>query len=284
MTIPNKEELFAISIMDTGSERDLEESLMWYSVNFNHGLHVITTNERFYTMSLNARYQDVTFIVFDNPPSLGERANAMADTCVASYFFLTRTDIDLVDLNFELVRQKLESDKRPAALVPIVFNKNKELIPTVRAPKLDKNKIEILSYEPSTGDDTNLCPFLGLGVYNRALFQRIRGYDTEIASPYFQCLDFGTKCWLYGYPIYSVNDIAVLFYAKQFLIEDRSESEGTDRFYTRALGVKKVRNRVVMKIPFGLNRHLMAEEIKKKVGLYKTDFESLCDNWIFPEK
>lgn len=282
--VPNKEETFAIGIMDTSSEHDLEETLMWYSVNFNHGLHVITTEERFTTMSLSSRYQDVTFIVFDKPPVLGERANAMADTCIASYFFLTRSDVDLIDLNFEALQKRFMSENHPAALTPIIFNKNKELIPTVRTPKLDrKDKIEILSYEPSKNDDSNLCPFLGIAIYNRSLFQRIRGFDTEISSAYYQCLDFGTKCWMFGYPIYSVNDLAVLFYSKQFLIEDRSEGIGTNRFYTRALCVRRIRDKIRLRPSLGMDRHLIAEEIKKKAGLYKTDFKNLCENWVSPE-
>jgi len=284
ISVQTKEEVLAIAIMDTGTEKDLEETIMWYSVNFNHGIHVVTTEERFNSMNLNSRFQDVTFITFETNPSLGERANAVADVSVASYFFLTRSDVELVDLNFRQIREMMSCEKHPVALSPLIFNKNKELFPSVRVPKLGKNNsIEVLSYSPSKNVDANLCPFLGIGLYDRALFQRLRGYDTEIESPYFQCLDFGTKCWMYGYPIFSVSDLVIKFVSKQFIIEDRSESAGTDRFYTRALSVKKVHDKLVVRQQFGLNNRLIRQDIKKKAGLYKTDFESLCKSWVDPE-
>ena len=279
----HREEILAIGIMDTGSAEELEKTVGWFTANYNHGIHVITQSDRISQTGIDDRFPDVTFIVFDRSPSLAERINSLANTCGTTFFMVTRTDVNLVEFNFSELYSMMKND-HPAVLTPLIFNKSKELIPTVRAPHMDKNSIEPMSFMPSTGTDDNLYPFLGLGLYDRALFQRMRGYDEEISGAYWQTLDFGTRCWLYGNQIKSVNSMAVIFYSKQFLIEDRSETDSCDRFYTKALAVRLVRGRVVLKKAHRTNKKVLQTEVRPRAGLYRTDFTSLCEKWKIPEE
>ncbi|MGX8685968.1 MAG: glycosyltransferase family 2 protein [Spirochaetales bacterium] len=278
----HREEILAIGIMDTGSTEELEESVQWFSDNYNHGLHVITQSDRMSQTGMEDRFPDVTFIVFDKAPSLAERINALANTCGTTYFLVTRSDINLVEFNFADLNSLMKA-VHPAMLTPLIFNKSKELIPTVRAPHMDGNSIDPMSFMPSTGIDDNLYPFLGLGLYDRALFQRLRGFDEELTGAYWQALDFGTRCWLYGYPILSVNSMAVFFYSKQFLIEDRSENESCDRYYTKALSVKFIKDRLILKKAHKANKRVFVSEVKPRAGLYRTDFQTLCEKWRIPQ-
>lgn len=282
MNLLHKEETLTVGIMDTGNEKDLIETMMWYNLNFNHGLHVITTRERFKSLSLDTKFTDIVYIVFDTMPSLGQRANAMSEVCSSSYFFLTRSDVDLVDFNWDELLKKITSHDRPVVLAPLVFNKNKELVPTVRIPHFNKKEIDPAGCNPATVDTETLYPFLGLGLYDKTLFRKLRGYDTEIESAFWQCLDFGTRCWLYGYSIKTVNDVAIIFYSKQFMIEDRSDAQGVDRFYTKALGVRLINGRIKPRRGYRTNHRVLVSEVKPKVGLYKTDFETLSNNWVMP--
>ena len=278
----HKEEILAIGIMDTGTEEELEASVSWFSHNYNHGLHVMTQSDRMSRNNLEDRFPDVTFIVFDRSPSLAERITALANTCGTTYFLLTRSDTNLVEFDFSGMYSFMQ-ENHPAVLTPLIFNKSRELIPTVRAPHMEKNRIEPMSFMPSTGTDDNLYPFLGLGLYDRALFQRLRGYDEEITGAYWQSLDFGTRCWLYGYPVLSVNSMALIFYAKQFLIEDRSDTPNCDRYYTKALSVRITKGRISVKKAHGSNKKVFASEVRPRASLYKTDFQTLCDKWRIPE-
>ncbi len=279
----HKEELLAVGIMDTGSKEDLEETVAWYFDNFNHGLHVITYSDRLVQSTLQSRFPEITFIVFDKAPSLAQRINALANECMTTYFYLTRTDIETVAFDWQTISGKLSREEHTAVLAPIIFNKDKEIIPSVRAPKLEGKKPDVLSFIPGRKDDDDLYPFLGLGVYDRALFQRLRGYDEEIKGAYYQTLDFGTRCWLYGYSIFSVNCIAVIFPTKQFLIEDRSECPGVDRFYTKALTVtvSKDGNTKIRKA-YRTNKRVLNNEVKPRAALYRTDFQTLCAFWKVP--
>ncbi|MCF0237547.1 MAG: hypothetical protein HUK24_03015 [Sphaerochaetaceae bacterium] len=209
----HREEFLAIGIMDTGTKDDLWNTLDWYRDNFNYCLHVITQGERLQDEDVQVRYPDVNFIVFQKAPSLAERINALADVCMTTYFFLTRSDVALMSFDWAPMEKRLKEDNHPAALCPHFFNRDREMIPSVRGPFVSNNTIEPLSFLPAGTCNSNLYPFLGIGIYDRALFQRLRGFDEDITGPYWQALDFGTRCWLYGYPIYTVDSMSVLFYS-----------------------------------------------------------------------
>lgn len=279
----HREEFLAIGIMDTGTIEDLRTSLDWFTENFNYCLHVVTQADRLSLEEMQSRYSSVTFIVYPSSPSLAERINALADVCMTTYFFALRSDTNLMSFDWKPLEDRMKEDEHPAVLCPWVFNKSNEKIPTIRAPHLNGRDIDPLSFMPTMQCSDNLYPFLGMGLYDRALFQRLRGYDEEISGAYWQSLDFGMRCWLYGYPIYTTSDAAVLFYSKQFLIEDRSEQQGFQRFYSKALSVHQVKGRNFIKKGPKMLGKVISGEVKPRLGLYKTDFETLCQNWKSPE-
>lgn len=279
----HREEFLAVGIMDTGTVEDLFSTLDWFVGNFNYCLHVVSQSERFPVDEMQARYPDVTFIVFPKAPSLAERVNALADVCMTTYFLTMRSDTNLMNFDWKPIEAKMKAEDHPAMISPWIFNKSNEEIPTLRAPHMRGKEVEPLSFMPSAKCHENLYPFLGIGLYDRALFQRLRGYDEDISGAYWQTLDFGVRCWLYGYPVYTMSDIAVLFYSKQFLIEDRSEQQGFERFYSKALSVHQIKGRNFIRKGPKMIGKVINEEVKPRIGLYKTDFQALCETWTNPE-
>lgn len=278
----HREEFLAVGIMDTGTSEDLENTINWFSHNFNYCLHVMTQASRYSQEDMRAKFPDVTFIVFPKSPSLAERINALADVCMTTYFIVTRSDTSFMSFDWKPIENIIKEDTHPVMICPWVFNKSNEKIPTVRAPRLDGKEVSPLSFMPNSVCDATLYPFLGMGLYDRALFQRLRGYDTEISGSYWQALDFGVRSWLFGYPIYATPYMSVLFYAKQFLIEDRSEQDGVERFYTKNLTVRQFKGRNYIKKGYKTSGKVLTDEVKPRIALYKTDFKSLCDNWREP--
>ena len=279
----HREEFLAVGIMDTGTVDDLQTTLSWFVENFNYCLHVVSSNDRFNVEEMQAIYPDVTFIVFPKAPSLAERVNALADVCMTTYFLTMRSDTNLMSFDWKPLEARMREEEHPAMLCPWVYNKSNEEIPTLRTPLINGKEVEPVSFMPSAECSANLYPFLGIGLYDRALFQRLRGYDEDITGAYWQTLDFGVRCWLYGYPIYTVSQMAVLFYSKQFLIEDRSEQQGFERFYSKALSVHQVKGHNYIRRGPKMSKRVINEEVKPRIGLYKTDFRTLCENWKSPE-
>lgn len=279
----HREEFLAVGIMDTGTLENLQTTLDWFENNFNYCLHVISQIDRFPTDEMQSRYPDVTFIVFPKAPSLAERINALADVSMSTYFLTMRSDTNLMKLEWKPIEARMKDDEHPAMICPWIFNKSKELIPTLRAPHMENKEVSPLSFMPKGTCDANLYPFLGVGLYDRALFQRLRGYDEDISGAYWQTLDFGTRCWLYGYPVYTMKEIEVLFYEKQFLIEDRTEQQGFERYYSKALSVHQIKGRNYIRKGPRMSGRIINEEVKPRIGIYKTDFKTLCDTWKNPE-
>ena len=278
----HREEFLAVGIMDTGTKDDLIESISWFSQNFNYCLHVVTQSDRITQDSIQTIFPDVTFIVFPKIPSLAERINAFANVCMTTYFIVTQSNTSFMSFDWKPIEAKLKEELHPAVICPWIFNKSNEKIPTVRAPKLNGKEIEPMSFMPRSECDSTLYPFLGLGIYDRALFQRLRGYDNNISGTYWQTLDFGVRCWLFGYPVYTMPYMSVLFYGMQFLIEDRTELDGVERFYTKNLAIKQSKGRNYIKKGYKTSGRVLAEEVKPRLALYKTDFQSLCDSWKNP--
>ena len=279
----HREEFLAVGIMDTGTVEDLTAALDWFVNNFNYCLHVVSQTDRFSIEEMQSRYPDVTFIIFPKAPSLAERVNALADVCMATYFLTMRSDTNLMNFDWKPLEAMMKEEEHPAMICPRIFNKSNEEIPAIRAPHLEGKEVNPLSFMPAVGPTANLYPFLGIGLYDRALFQRLRGYDESISGAYWQTLDFGTRCWLYGYPIYTMSDIAVLFFGKQFLIEDRTEVQGCERFYSKALSVRQIKGRNFIRKTSRMSSKVISEEVKPRLGLYKTDFPTLCETWKNPE-
>lgn len=283
----HREAELALGIIDSDQKDDLETMIASYSQydKYKNNMYVVTTSNRLETETLHVRFPDATFIVFDSVPTLAQEINALANTCKSSFFLFQKTNCKIANFVWPPLLKKMNSNPAPAVLAPIIFNMDKELIPTVRIPKLSANEVDPLSAMPGYETETTLYPFLGLGLYNRALFQRIRGYDEEIYGAYWQALDFGIRCWLYGHPILSVNELAFIFDKKHSVIEDRTENTGIGRFYAKALSVyiKNNGHRQLKKHPKADIRYLM-DEVKPKSGLYKIDFETLCRNWEIASK
>ena len=202
---------------------------------------------------------------------------------MTTYFLTMRSDTNLMNLDWQPLESRMKEEDHPAVICPWVFNKSNEKIPTLRAPHLNGKDVDPLSFMPNKRCEDNLYPFLGIGLYDRALFQRLRGYDEEISGAFWQTLDFGVRCWLYGYPVLTMSAIAVLFYSKQFLIEDRTEQQGFERFCSKALSVHQIRGRNFIRKGPHMSGKVINEEVKPRIGLYKVDFKTLCEKWNSPE-
>ena len=72
-------------------------------------------------------------------------------------------------------------------------------------------------------------------------------------------------------------------HAKQFLIEDRTEQQGFERFYSKALSVHQVKGRTYVRKGSRMSSRVINEEVKPRIKSYRTDFATLCENWKNPE-
>lgn len=280
-----RQQQLAIGILDMGSTEELKATLNWYMSNMNCCLHVITMQSRIDEDPINEDYPDVTFLCFKNMPSIGEMINAFADECYATFFMVTRTDCQIIAFDGAALVASMNDRNHPAVSTPLILNQEGELLPTLRAPYIRGKEIDPLSFLPNITEaktkEKTLYPLLGLGFYDRALFQRLRGYDEEIMGEFYQVLDFGIRCYLFGHTIFSTSDFVLQFPQKHSIIEDRSACIGMNRCYTKALSIHRIAGKnVVEKWKPYVDKQLLKTEIKKKqIILQKTDFFTLIEQW-----
>ncbi len=282
-----KQKQFAVGILDFGTGEELESTLEWYMANMNLSLHVLTTEYRMEEYGIQQKYPEVTFIVFSSDTTTGEYINAMANECYTDYFLIVRSDMELIAFDGAALLSIMAGNEHPMVICPVMLSSDAEVMPTLRAPYLRGKEVDPQSFLPSIEsekEERTLYPVLQSGLYDRALFQRLRGYDTEIQSEYYQSIDLGTRAWLFGYSVKLTSSLAVRFPKRVSIIEDRSECTGMNRFYTKALSIKRIsgKNFVSKWKPY-VDREVLSNEIKKKqINLQKIDFFTLIEKWDEP--
>ena len=178
----------------------------------------------------------------------------------------------------------MSQSDHPAAFTAVVANAYREIIPCRRMPRMSGRHLDPDSGFPSLDRAVSLpslYPFMCLGLYDRALFQRLRGFDEAIHSEYWQALDWGIRCHLLGYTVSINSALMVQFPDRESVIEDRSEAEGYLRCYTKALSVQQVNAKnVARKYKGFFDKEVYQTEVKKRMlWLQKLDFAELCARW-----
>lgn len=274
----------SIVLLDSADGDLLDKTIEWYLENLNFNIHVITIEERIEENNLSEKYPDVTFIVFKNLTTIGAMLNAVANVTYSSYILVTRTDTQLVSFDGELLYSAMGKGIKPSIITPVLFNCDMEIMSSLRRPNLLNRDIDPQAETPIVDDSIlqrNLYPIFGIGLYERALFQRMRGFDEEIISDYWQLLDFGIRANLFGNPVYTTAALAFRFYEKHSIIEDNMNCEGMERCYTKALSIRRINGRnIIQKWRPYVDKDLYRNEIKtKQVVIQKTDFFTLMENW-----
>lgn len=278
----HREEPLSIALVARGTYEELLDAIDAFVHSTRWCIHVLLYEERGRIGELREQYPEVTFIVFNTPLSFGAMANVMANECYTTYFFITRSDSRLVSFDENQAMHAFKRSSHPASITPLITNKYGDAIPSIQAPMLRDNHIEALSFFPTGSTVPTLYPFFGIGMYERALFQRLRGFDESITGDYWQFLDFGIRCWLYGYPVLHVPFLVATFPNRQSVIEDRSELEGYKRCHTKALCIRQVNGKNYARRWGGLTDARAYAEVKKRLPLYKTDFFQLVEQWKAP--
>ncbi|NLZ67646.1 MAG: hypothetical protein GX903_01410 [Spirochaetales bacterium] len=283
-----RQQQLSIGILDMGTSEELINTIDWYLANMNCLLHVMTTDEMFEKSELELKYPDVTFICFDSFVSLGANINVFATECYATYFLIVRSDVEIIASNGSELMNSLAEHNHPAVITPYMLNADGELLPTLRAPYLRGKLLDPISFFPNSEKpiaQDNLYPLLGLGIYDRALFQRLRGFDEAISGEFYQVMDFGIRCFLFGYRIYTISDLALRFPKRHSIVEDRSNCTGMERCYTKALSVIRIAGKnVTQKWKPYVDKELLKTEVKEKqIKLQKQDFFALMKSWPMPD-
>ena len=129
--------------------------------------------------------------------------------------------------------------------VPVARNARKEPIPTWQAPLWKKRRFSLSWHVPRVEGERVLYPFDYCGLYNRLKFSQTGGYDPAITNPYWQKLDFGLRCFLWGERLHGTIRLG-LTYTGAPPQEDATPDEGYKKVWLKNLAVRTRREMGVL--------------------------------------
>ena len=188
---------------------------------------------------LSERFPFVRFVLLHGPVSIGAQINLAVSELDTPLFFVLWNDLRIIAGGFarrmaDRLTRSIDDVWRFKRLctVPILQNTRFDHLPTVVAPRLRRKKVETYSIFPSLEGLPSLYPFDGVGIYDKARFLQLGGFDTSFEKNYWQLMDFGFRAYLWGEEI-SVTQSLKLSYESDVPVEDTTSGPEYSSFYLK---------------------------------------------------
>ena len=122
-------------------------------------------------------------------------------------------------------------------LLPLLKNRAQEALPSIQSPAWKKGRLVVKFHTPSRDGEPALFPFDYCGIYQKQKFLQTGGFDPAISNAYWQKMDFGFRCHLWGEKM-AVTTALTLEYSRQGPSEDSTPDESYKLFYLKNLAVR----------------------------------------------
>ncbi|MDR0382659.1 MAG: hypothetical protein LBH50_01590 [Spirochaetaceae bacterium] len=192
---------------------------------FDYVLSMETAGERYDIEELSHLFPFVRFVLFKDNPNIGQQINVAAAEADTPLFLALWSDfhpvlsLDAGRIVERLLLKPEETVGMPAKIpedrqrfvrlctAPVLQNTRFETLPNAYLPVVNGRKFETAPFPPVKEGEPTLYPFDASGVYDRARFIDMGGFDPKLDSPYWQLLDFGLRAWLWGEEIRCTQQI-----------------------------------------------------------------------------
>ena len=192
------------------------------------------------------KFKKLSFIVPATPISQGDGINIAVEEAKCPYILVIWNNmrVALTALsNSVLERSHEHNDVVTAA---ILYNRFGDILPTSFEPTFFKKKrLNVIKVVPSMEHPQTLIPYDYCGLYNRRLFKQLGGFDSSFKTPYWQLLDFGMRCYMWGHHIRFDNQLRFDFQSE---LEPLDETVNQDYplFYLKNLAVKIKKGQAIL--------------------------------------
>lgn len=185
--------------------------------------------------SLAREHPEVRFLLIKGPTSAGERVNIGIAEARAPFVLCLWSDMRISHFPDRAV----EDIEKSGALCTLPVSKTARLqpIPSWQAPVWKRRRLSISFRIPRREGELTLFPFDYCGVYNREKFAQAGGFDTAIVNPYWQKLDFGFRCFLWGETLRGTTSITLL-YTGAPPEDDATPDQGYKTFFLKNMAVR----------------------------------------------
>lgn len=226
---------------------------------------------------LRSLFPRVRFLLFETGIDPGGTINSIARETFADYFLIIWSDMSVVSPLDPLLLAWIRKQRLFCA-TPMIYDSEGEALASVSVPTKDRGVFDIVSVIPKSDRLDNLFPCEGVGVYDRIMYQRIRGADTGYESFRTQLLDLGAKVWLTGGKI---RNCAGFMVTRADQVPEQSVVTTTDtlRFHDKILSIRKRFDRI--RYPLRIARRAERERWDLFDLRYRLiiDIKTLCRVW-----
>jgi hypothetical protein len=190
--------------------------------------------------ALSREFPRVRFLRVNGPCTDGERIDIGIAEARSPLVFCTWSDARPSRFPRDLPAhvEKLAA----VCVLPVIHGPQREPIPTWQSPGGRQRRLAPRFRPPREDGEKCLFPFDYCGVYSRERFSQVGGFDPSISNHYWQKLDFGLRCWLWGERIVGSTRLSVVYTATP-PADDTTPDESYKAFYLKNLAVR-IRNQV----------------------------------------
>jgi hypothetical protein len=183
---------------------------------------------------LSARHPGARFLLLSEPASPGVQVNLAVRESPGPYVFVLWTDMSLSAQGLSSRFFDRLAERHILCSAPALYGKGGEQLPSAISPAFNRSSLKLLGLVPEKDGAKSLFPYDYAGIYSKEKFVLTGGFDSSMANPYWQKLDFGFRAWLWGEEI-RIAQALKLSYTEPPRPEDETPDEGYKWFWLKNL-------------------------------------------------
>ena len=189
--------------------------------------------------SLSRRHDTLRFMIFARESSLGARIDAAFREVLSDHAFVMHGDMHLSAAGISSRVFSKISERGRVCTVPVFRDDAGETLPTAVGPmRIRGGSLEPQPALPGRGETPTLIPWDYTGIYRVDKHRRTGGFDPLITEPWWQKLEYGMRCWLWGEEII-IHPALKVDYLEPPIPEDTSRGPGYRRFFLKTLAPRR---------------------------------------------
>ncbi|MGA2615001.1 MAG: hypothetical protein ABSG38_16315 [Spirochaetia bacterium] len=195
--------------------------------------------------TLAREHPDVRFLLVKEPTTEGERINIGIAEARSPFVMCFWSDMRLARVAGGVPESMEKSGS--ICVVPLSRNARLQPIPSWQSPVWKRRRLSVAFRIPRREGELTLFPFDYCGLYSTERFLRTGGFDPSISNPYWQKLDFGFRCFLWGERITGSTEVTVTYTAAP-PTDDSTPDQGYKLFFLKNLAVRMRREMGVLPV------------------------------------
>jgi hypothetical protein len=183
------------------------------------------------------QFPDVRFLLLKQEVSTGEWINLAIQETQAPLALVVWSNMRFAAESFNPERLASLAAEQAVCLAPRMQTERGDAIPTVHMPVFIRRRPRVIPLTDVHDRMMCLYPYDYCGLYSRARFLAIGGFDAQIESPYWQKLDFGFRAFLWGERIMLRTSLLFTYHGK-LAPEDATRDASYKLYYLKNIAVR----------------------------------------------